>query len=212
MRFLFFCCLLALLVSCSGKPSPIRSGQIVDTDGRPVVWTQYVINDSFIEEGMYNGKMRWWKYAKTQKEFDDSTFYQVDFFENGVVRMNKHFKNGIPDKIWRQYFETGKTKSITHIESGKALDYKAYNEEGNLVVRAAYTREKIMERSEFYPDGKPFQQMSTDSTGAGRCTTYHANGKPSAEGNLMRYAPGGIWNRWDSLGNALPDTLYKLEL
>jgi antitoxin component YwqK of YwqJK toxin-antitoxin module len=210
MRTLLGCCMVCLLAACSGKPEPIRSGQVVDTDGRPVVWTQQLINDSFIEEGIYNGHLRWWKYAKTQKEFDDSTFYQVDFYDNGVVRMQKHFKHGIPDGQWLQYFETGKTKSRTHILQGKPIDYKAYNEQGAVVVTAHYTSDKMMERSEYYPNGNPFQQMTTDSLGAGRCTTYHANGTRSAEGNLIRFAPGGIWNRWDSLGTSLPDTLYKL--
>ncbi|HTL80767.1 MAG TPA: hypothetical protein VL651_03625 [Bacteroidia bacterium] len=213
-RTIFFTALIfsiAFFSSCGKKKEVIRSG-VVEFMGDK--WNEefYIDHDSAFVEYRYPGTGELFYYARaaSQKEMNDSTFSAVYYYRNGKIHASFSKEKKIPCGTWIENFESGAKGSSTEFKNGSMVSITTWWENGKVHVESHTEADGRMLHNEFYENGNPSQQLMMDSTWKGSCVNFFRNGKKQSEGNSMMGSPAGIWHRWDSLGNALRDTLYGL--
>ncbi len=208
--FALFLILAIATVSCEKRKPILREGDFVDVDSAVLHWKEYIDRDTFFREVSLKGVIVNIAKSKTEQEFRDSTFTETDFFGNGKPRALRSFANGEQQGVWKSWYEKGNTKSSSLVVNGVLRDYFSYYENGTAAVTASRLPDGTMSRTERWQNGNLKEEFKTDSTGAGSCMNYHENGKKSASGNLLHFAPDSVWQRWDSLGQPMSDTAYGI--
>ena len=201
--------IVALAVtSCERRQQILHEGDFVDVDSTVLHWKEYIDRDSFFREVSLRGIIVNVARAKTEAEFRDSTFSETDFFGNGKSKALRNFENGEQQGVWKSWYENGTSKSSSVVVNGILRDYLSYYDNGGSAVTASRMPDGTMSRIERWQNGNLKEEFRTDSTGKGTCTNYHENGKKSAAGKLLNFAPDSIWQRWDSIGQPFTDTTY----
>jgi antitoxin component YwqK of YwqJK toxin-antitoxin module len=204
-NFLLLFILLELL-SCGKRKQIIDGGTL-----NGMRWEMYLDNDSCYR-AWYNGnivvKM---DVAPTEKDMRDSTFVEKGFYATGRPEELKHFLHGKDHGEWKTWFDTGELQTRSVSENGALVEYVSYYRNGHARVEGTSHPGKPAVRTEYFENGNPDQEFVLDSVGHGHCKKYFPNGKLKTEGDVYYYSQAtGFWKRWDSLGNALTDTLYGL--
>lgn len=207
---LFLFPLLCLVTSCEPKQQILSEGDYItpgDTNGL-LHRKEYLFHDSFFVEETKNGIRHTLTQCKTEEQFRDSTFSQIFYFNNGVPKASRNFLHGDQSGLWKSWYEDGQQKSASMVDKGVLRDYFSYYDNGSIAVSASRQPDGVMSRTERWRNGNLKEEFISDSLGNGRCTNYHENGKKSQSGGLILFAPFDTWQRWDSLGNQLSDTIY----
>ncbi|MEZ4922362.1 MAG: hypothetical protein R2780_04255 [Crocinitomicaceae bacterium] len=77
-----------------------------------------------------------------QEEIDPNG-YNVFYYSTGEKASEGHFKNGLPDGLWKAYYKNGKTKSIGYKLEGQSDSlWKFFNEDGLLTWLYTYQNDK----------------------------------------------------------------------
>ncbi|MBI3511782.1 MAG: hypothetical protein HY064_14065 [Bacteroidetes bacterium] len=207
-RLLTAFCFLLPVFSCGKKKHIISQGT---TEYLGEKWKQeyYTDHDSAFEEYRYieNGQLFMFKKAASEKEMNDSTYSSVFWYRTMKVMETRSYEKKIPTDTWMDYYRSGKKRSQQKFENGKLITLTQWYENGNTDIESHSAPDGKMVRNEFFENGNPEQQLNIDSIGNGTCANFFSNGKKQSEGNVVNKSAIGIWHRWDSLGNSLPDTL-----
>lgn len=196
--------------ACNPRENIINEGDYIDADSTVLHWKEYIDRDSFFREVTLRGTIVNLARAKNEQEFRDSTFSETDYWGSGQPKATRSFKQGEQTGIWKSWYEDGKAKSSSLVDNGVLRNYFSYYDNGAIAVTASRQPDGTMSRTERWRNGNLKEEFTTDSLGYGTCVNYHPNGKKSAMGNLVRFAPDSTWQRWDSLGNQLADTTYGI--
>ena len=214
MRFsLFILLTIITFSSCSKKKEVIKTGTFKDMNGVLLAYEMYSERDTFFRSisDPRNGMLYSIQRASTQKEIEDSSFSETVYSGSGKIVQTKSFLNKRPAGIWNVWNEKGVQTSYTKIENGNAIEYKAWFDDGRMRIEGKKNSDDTLLRREYFSNGKPDREFWIDSLGNGRCNLYFPNGKMREKGPLWQYAPSGIWNRFDSLGNTRSDTVYGMK-
>ncbi len=205
-----FVAIAFVAIACERRQQILHEGSFTDVDSTVLHWKEYMDRDSFFREVALRGVIVNFARAKSEQEFRDSTFAETDFFGNGKPKALRNFANGQQQGVWKSWYENGSAKSSSIVNNGILRDYLSYYDNGITAVTASRLPDGTMSRMERWQNGNLKEEFKTDSTGRGTCTNYHPNGKKSATGNLLNFSPDNSWQRWDSLGLPLTDTVYGL--
>lgn len=212
MKKLFFILPVLLLVfSCERKRESVSSGIFKDQNGIDLHFEIYTERDSFFRSisDPRNGQLYSIQRAATLAEIEDSSFTETVFSPGRKIIQLKSFLLARPAGEWHVWNEQGVKTSYTRIQNGRAIEYRSWFDDGKLRVEGKVDDSDSLARSEYFSNGNPDRIFRVDSLGNGNCRVYFLNGKPREEGALRFYGPSGTWKRFDSLGNALADTVYN---
>lgn len=202
--------LITSFSACNPRQNVINEGDYIGADSTTLHWKEYIDRDSFFREVTLQGIIVNLARAKSEQDFRDSTFSETDFWGPGKPKSTRTFKQGQQTGIWKSWYEDGKAKSSSLVDNGVLRDYFSYYDNGAIAVTASRQPDGTMNRTERWNNGNLKEEFTTDSLGNGKCTNYHPNGKKSTAGKLIHFAPDSTWQRWDSLGIQLSDTIYGI--
>lgn len=200
--------LLLLLLGCERKREILFTENGTGPDGNPVTISTYAERDSVFRETVSGRRRISLIRCKSENDLADSNFTQVDYYPSGGLQAFRRYSSGRQDGTWTSWYASGKKRSVSQLRNGIVIAFWSYYDDGT--IEAASSRDSLgmINRTEHFRDGKTKTVFSTDSTGNGVYEEYFPNGKIKTSGHLMQFTPGGIWKRFDSAGQALPDTLY----
>lgn len=117
----------------------------------------------------------------------DSTYRQLQFFENGQLRLEKIFTNGDLEKL-TGYYETGEIEAVF-----------------------IYENDEPIAGSEYFKNGQKMGEVprELDGTIDSPVKYYYENGNLRADGEYKNDKPHGIWRDYDEQGNITSEKLYE---
>jgi antitoxin component YwqK of YwqJK toxin-antitoxin module len=108
------------------------------------------------------------------------------WFENGSIRSEEFYKNGVMVGEWKFLHENGNTESLINFETGKAIHY---TNKGTVSSEGAVAKGMIS---------------------VGEWTGYYENGAKNYKGSYnMEGQKDGVWTWWDEKGNVSAEQTFK---
>jgi antitoxin component YwqK of YwqJK toxin-antitoxin module len=108
------------------------------------------------------------------------------WFENGNIRSEEFYKNGVMVGEWRFLYENGLTESLINFETGKAINY---TKKGSVSSEGS---------------------IAPGMINIGEWTGYHENGTKNFTGSYNKDGQkDGVWIWWDEKGNVTEEQTFK---
>lgn len=149
-RFITFFCLILFSLSSSGQNKKVMRYYAAGTDSSKIKTIYYVLEST---PQVLNGP-----------------FWQ--FYENERVAIKGKYNKGVPQGVWRYYYESGNLKMVGQLES-KQIAYWTY----------------------FYENGQKMKQGQLDSQSEeGHWDYFYENGTLRKEGDYLKGKKEGEWN------------------
>lgn len=127
---------------------------------------------------------------------------RTEKYENGTVRLETHYVEGVKTGPEREYFESGALKRELHYEAGQRQgEAKLYYEAGGLEERATYVSgrlEGVVER--YHRNGKlSYRALFKDGRETGFPETFDESGEPATSGTFKDARDGHSYE-WIRIG------------
>lgn len=131
----------------------------------------------------------------------------VKYYDNGKMKYEGQFRNGVPYGNFTHYFNNGKVKAeVAYSDDGVISHTKSYYKNGNLMAVGNYINKVKDSVWMYYLDesGNPMISMETYKNGmlSGESITYYSESGEPAEivmyennkkhGKLFKYFPDGV--------------------
>ncbi|MFY0672775.1 MAG: hypothetical protein JXQ87_05200 [Bacteroidia bacterium] len=117
----------------------------------------------------------------------DSTYRQLQYFENGNISLEMIFTNSELEKL-TGYYETGEIEGVFIYENGETIA-----------------------GSEYYKNGQKMGEVprELDGTINGHVAYYYENGNLRSEGEYKNDKRNGLWRDYDVQGNITSEKIYE---
>lgn len=136
----------------------------------------------------------------------------VEFHENGQIRMQGSFENGVPVGEFLYYSEAGllKAKNIFS-ENGEKTFCEMYGDKGNVIAKGMYIN-KLKDGEWIYINDNGVTILSEtykDGVLDGLYTLYYEDGVVRFTGSYENGAMVGQWQTFDPEGNLISTDEYR---
>lgn len=127
---------------------------------------------------------------------------RVEKYENGNVRLETHYAQGVKSGLEREFYESGALKRELHYEAGeRSGEAKLYYESGGLQETSTYVagrQEGVVER--FYKNGTlSYRAVFKDGKETGFPETFDESGEPATSGSFKDPRDGHAYE-WIRIG------------
>ncbi len=176
------------------------------------------------------------KNALTCTKSDSLPFTGVcrDLYENGEIKSERNYKNGILDGSFVRYYKNGQVSVEVNYSEGSPVDgFKQYYENGKLKAEKVYNgNSQVLTRwfengvktaeihfennmlngrsEQWYKNGKQEMQANyRNDKHEGQLIAWHSNGNKKIEGKYVDDKLDGKWTQWNEEGNVIAYEYYK---
>jgi uncharacterized protein len=158
----------------------------------------------------------------------------IDSFENGEIKSEKNYKNGLLDGSFSRYYKNGQISVEVNYEMGKPIGgYKEYYESGRIKTEKIDNGKKQMLTrwfengiksaemhfvnniltgisEQWYDNGqKELTSTYENDKRTGSFLVWDKSGKRKIEGKYIDGQLDGKWTVWNESGQALSEEYYK---
>ena len=127
----------------------------------------------------------------------------LKYYENGKLKEQAYFKNGVLTGKYSEFYENGKKKSVCNYKDNllEGAQY-SYYESGKLESIYPFSSGKLNGLTkEYYENGKlKITKNWTMGSCSGVCKEYYENGRLKATGQLSNNMKVGVWTYYDEFG------------
>ncbi len=118
----------------------------------------------------------------------DFTGYKYNYFNDGTIKSEGYYENGVPQGNWKFYYPNGTLEREGLVENEMLqLYWKFYYDNGTLKEEGSYT----------------------DNLRTGLWIFYHPNGTLQSSGQMLNDYPTGEWKEYNDAGVQINTAYYK---
>lgn len=202
--------LLLIAVSCGKRRKVIEQETFRSENGGVAERVVYTENDSFYIVNIENRITVSRITTLSRETYKDSTFRYEEFYPEKKPRAVQFYEHGKPVNTWKSWYANGQLQAVSEYDNHTLRHYQSWYDNGKLQAEGTRHPNGKLFRIEQYYNGNLKEKIETDSLGNGKCTYYYFNGIRKEEGKLRNYLPSGVWQKFDTLGVYLKDTLYGI--
>lgn len=158
----------------------------------------------------------------------------IDLYENGEVKSERNYTNGLPDGNFVRYYKNGQISVEVNYKEGNPVDgFKQYYESGKLKAeKVNYGNKQVLTRwfengvksadinfennmlngrsCQWYSNGRQEMLCSyINDKHHGDLIAWYSNGVKKIEGRYINDNLDGKWTQWSNKGNVIAEEFYK---
>ncbi|MFW6094848.1 MAG: toxin-antitoxin system YwqK family antitoxin [Bacteroidota bacterium] len=143
----------------------------------------------------------------------DSTGKIKIYYPDSTIWHEGIVDRGEPDKLWREYYESGRIKSSVIYKNGKVDNYAVFyydNPSNTIMINATFNQDMLInEYREFHKNGQLKAQIGyKQGKPEGEARFYYPNGNPKITGKYKEGEQKGKWKFYNQFGELIRERRF----